>query len=175
MEYIKKNVSLVLGMAIPVLMIIFVAGSIYLPGLFIQPRFNFLYATGGDNYYYNGGQQYVVQNGVLVQNEKKNQPPTGTITESRLFLYDVTRDESREISFDEARGMNLNSNLVSPDDFEVVPGGRGGGIFPFDFNSGVDYNARYVQGHNVSKKINWVRSSGTYYYNDFHFLGWIKQ
>ena len=45
MEIIKKNITLILGISIPILMILFVAGSIYLPGLFIKPHFNFLYVA----------------------------------------------------------------------------------------------------------------------------------
>jgi hypothetical protein len=100
MEAIKKNISLVIGVSIPILMILFVAGSIYLPGLFIKPQFSFLYVSGDDYYY--GQQQYSVQDGKLVKNEIKppeNQnynPPRG---ESKLYLYDVVKNESREVSF----------------------------------------------------------------------------
>lgn len=184
MAFIRKNITLILGMSIPVLMILFVAGSIYLPGLFIQPKFNFLYASGDDYVYYTNGQQYSVQNNKLVNNaikqaENGNHNPFqryGTYTpprnEAKLFVYDVVKNESRQVSFDEAQNLNLDSNGVSPDGFEVVYGSRGDGIFPFFFYAGTDYNARYLKGHNVSKKLN-VQSSGPYNYN-FRFLGWIK-
>ena len=38
----KKHIPLIIGISIPILMILFVAGSIYLPGLFIKPGYNFL-------------------------------------------------------------------------------------------------------------------------------------
>lgn len=175
MEIIKKNITLILGISIPILMILFVAGSIYLPGLFIQPRFNFLYVSGDDYYYYNNEQQYSVQNDRLIKNEIK-QPENGNYNpprgEVKLFIYDVVKNESKQVSFDEAQKLNLDSNNISPDGFEVVYGSRGDGIFPFFFYSGTDYNARYLKGHNVSKKLN-IQLSGSYYYN-FRFLGWIK-
>ena len=118
MEMIKKNITLVLGISIPILMILFVAGSIYLPGLFIKPHFNFVYVSGDDYYYYNYNQrQYSVQNGKLVKSEIKQpenqnyKPPRG---ESKLYLYDVAKNESKEISFEEAQNLNLDSNTKFP-------------------------------------------------------------
>ena len=176
MEMIKKNITLVIGISIPILMILFVAGSIYLPGLFIKPHFNFLYVSGDDSYYYNNGQQYSIQNDKLIKNEIK-QPENSNYTpprvESKLYLYDVTKNESKEISFSEAQNLNLDSNLKSPDDFEVVYGSRDSGFFPFFWGGGTDYNARYLKGHNVSKKLN-LQLNGSSYYNNFRFIGWIK-
>lgn len=177
MDMIKKNITLVMGMAIPILMILFVAGSIYLPGLFIKPHFNFLYVSGDDSYYYyNNGYQYSVQNNKLIKNEIKqpvtpsyNPPPV----EPKLYLYDVVKNESKEVSFDEALNLNLDSSVTSPDEFEVVYGSRGDGFFPFFYGGGTDYNARYLTGHNVSKKLN-LQLNGGSYYNNFRFIGWIN-
>lgn len=175
MEFIKKNITLVLGISIPILMILLVAGSIYLPGLFIHPKYSFLYVSG-DDYYYNNGQRYFVENSRLKKNEitqpedTNNYPPRG---EAKLFIHDVAKNESKEIFFEEAQKLNLDTNNTSPDGFEVVYGGGEGGIFPFFYSGGTDYNARYLKGHNVSKKIN-VQLSGSYYYNNFRFLGWLK-
>lgn len=173
MEFIKKHITLLVGIAIPILMILFIAGSIYLPALFTQPKFDFLYANSDDYYYYNQ-YQYAVQNGKLTRSETHNtsnpdyQPPR----EVRLYMYDVARNESREISFEAAQYLNLDSSIVSPDGFEVTYGSRGESFFPLFFWSDRDYSTRYLQGHNVSKKLN-LQLSGSYY-NNFRFIGWIK-
>jgi len=178
MEFVKKNITLLVGMSIPILMILFVAGSIYLPGLFIQPKFNFLYVSGADSYY--SKYQYSVQNGKLVRSEIQRlenqiyQPPR----EVKLYIYDVAKNESKEISFEEAQNLNLDSSIISPDGFEIVYGSRGEGFFPFFFLSERDYNTLYLKGHNVSKKLN-LQLSGSYYnyynyYDNFRFIGWIK-
>jgi len=177
MEIIKKNITLILGISIPILMILFVAGSIYLPELFIKPHFNFLYVSGDDSYYYyNSGYQYSVQNDKLVKNEIKqpeNQNYNPPRVESKLYIYDVAKNEAKEISFTEAQNLNLDSSVKSPDDFEVVYGSRDSGFFPFFWGGGTDYNARYLSGHNVSKKLN-LQLNGSSYYNNFRFIGWIK-
>lgn len=178
MDTIKKNITLVIGISIPILMILFVAGSIYLPGLFIKPHFNFLYVSGDDSsyYYYNNGYQYSVQNGTLIKNEAKqpeNQNYNPPRVEPKLYLYDVAKNESKEISFAEAQNLQLDSSVKSPDEFEVVYGSRDDGFFPFFYGGGTDYNARYIKGHNVSKKLN-LQLNGSSYYNNFRFIGWIK-
>lgn len=170
MEFIKKNITLIVGTSIPILMILFVAGSIYLPGLFVQSKYNFLYVSGDDYYYYYDQYQYSVQNGKLVRSEiqrpeNQNYQPQ---REVKLYVYDVAKNESKEIFYAEAQNLNLDSNVKSPDGFEIVYGSRGDGFFP----SERDYNTRYLKGHNVSKKIN-LQLSGSYY-NNFRFIGWIK-
>lgn len=171
MGMLKKNLSLVIGVSIPILMILFVAGSIYLPGLFVQPKYNFLYAV--DDYYSQYRYQYDVQGDTLVKNEPtqlvtKSERP---VSEPRLYLYDVAKNESQEIPFENAQLLSLDSRAESPDGFEVVQGNRNGGDLFFFFGSGSDYNTRYLKGNGVSKKLNLDLHRSNSYYN-FHFLGW---
>ncbi len=63
MDY-KKNIPLIVGIAIPLVMIILVGASIYIPRLYVKPQTNFLYQTGGDYY---TSREYVVDNGTLVK------------------------------------------------------------------------------------------------------------
>lgn len=169
---VEKNISLIIGIAIPILMIVFVAASIYLPGLFSPPpKFNFLYVTGDDYYQ---GHEYAVENGKLIKREVKY-PEHYTPRVARLFLHDVTKNESKEISFEDAQKLSLDSNTKSPDGFEVVFGTRDYGIFSL-FAGGGDYDTIYLKGHNTSKKLN-LSSGGAgryYYYYGFRFLGWIR-
>lgn len=174
MEIIKKNITLVLGISIPILMILFVAGSVYLPGLFIKPHFNFLY--GNDDSYYFYGYQYSVQNNKLIRNkieEPANPSYNPPRVEAKLYIYDVTKNEAREISFTDAQNLNLDSNVKSPDGFEIVYGNRTDNFFPFFWGGRTDYNARYLKGHNVSKKLN-LQQNGNPYYNNISVIGWIK-
>jgi hypothetical protein len=163
---ITRNIPLIVGIAIPLLMIVFVALSIYLPTLFVKPKFDFLYAVGG---FY--GTQYSVKNGQLIETYSEYPKYYTPQTETKLFFYDIKKNESQEISFEQAKKFQLDSNIESPDGFEVVYGRRGEGIFPFFFFSERDYQTVYIQGHNLSKKLN-IRLSGAYYQR-FQFLGWV--
>jgi len=175
---IKKNITLIIGVAIPILMILFVAGSIYLPALFIKPQVNFLYSIGGySSYYYETGHQYSVRGSKLTESQPRPvqsqyQPPQKP-EDATLYIYDVVKKESREISFQEAQKLNLDGNLISSDGFEIVYGSRGESFFPFFFGTGTDYNVRYLRGHNVSQKLN-LQLNESSYYNQFDFLGWVK-
>lgn len=172
----KKNISLIIGLAIPILMILFVAGSIYLPGLFIKPEFDFLYVTGS-GYTSTYGEQYTVANGTLIQNKvnpPKDQDYYPPLRPEKLFIYDADKNESLEVSFEEAKLFNLDVNAVSKDGFEIVRGGYDDGIFPLFFGGHSNYNARYLKGHGVSKKLNIPGMKAYDYYDyNFRFLGWI--
>lgn len=161
----KKNIPLLIGVLIPIAMIILVAAAIYLPALFSQPKYDFIYLTG--DYYY--PQYYVDNDGKLVRKDvvppEPNYPPN---TESRLFYHDIKTNESRQISYDEAKDYNLDINIKSPDGYEIV-NGNGAEFFPFFGGSGND--SHYIKGHNASKKLN-LQSQGGYY--NFRFLGWVK-
>lgn len=169
----KKNLPLIAGITIPVLLILFVAGSIYLPGIFIKPKYNFLYLSGTTY-----GQPYFVTNGQLNQNTATSTypqtlyPPSNQPNTPQLFVYDVLQNQSREISFVDAQKLSLDPNIQSPDGFEVISGNGGGGGFPFFSGSNYDYNSRYLVGHNLSKKLNIPAVSN--YYENFTFLGWIN-
>jgi len=166
----KHNIPLIVGLSIPVLMILFVAGSIYLPGVFVHPKTNFLYSySSGYNYNY---QIYAISNGKLIINSNKYPDNILPKTDIKLYIYDVVKNESKEISFYDAQQLSLDSSIKSKDGFEITYGKRGNGIFPFFYFSDIDYNSRYITGHNVSKKLN-LQLNGNYYYS-FQFLGWIN-
>ena len=165
----KKNVSLIVGIAIPILMICLIAVSIYLPLLFAPaPQFNFLYVAG-DSY-----SHYGVKNGSLVKNEVKY-PEHRTPINPRLFIHDVSKNTDQEISFEEAQNLKLDATAKSPDGYEVVYGSSDYGFFPFFFSGGDDYDAMYLKGHSTSKKLELQSSNDRrYYYRNRHFLGWIR-
>lgn len=168
----KKNVSLIIGIAIPVFMIFLIAASIYLPHLFAPaPQYNFLYVIEDG---YGQYRQYGVENGVLVKYEVKY-PEHHTPRDARLFMYNISKNTDQEISFEEAKKLKLDANVKSPDGYEVAYGSSEYGVFPFFFSGGHDYNTMYLKGHNASKKLELQSSNdGRYYYRNRRFLGWIR-
>lgn len=176
MKFIKKNITFILGISIPVAMILFISASVYLPGLFIRPKFNFLYSID-NNSYYDGGHRYSISNGKIIKNEvdlSQRRNAYAPNEDPKLFIHDVAKNESLEISFAEALRLDLDPNIKSPDGFEITSGGHGGGFFPFFYSANTDYNAKYLKGKNIGKKLNLQTSPQQNYYS-FYFLGWIKQ
>ena len=170
MEEKKKNVPLIVALSVPLLMILLTAVSIYLPGLFVKPKINFIFSTDVGYCYQN---RYSVKNGRVVENEFKDVnnnnlcPPNRA---PRIFYYDVQRNTAKEMTFEEAQRFLLDDSLKSPDGFEVVPGNSGGDIFFFNGNS---YYDKYLKKGAFSRRLNIVGASSYYY--DFRFIGWVKE
>jgi len=167
----KKHLSLILGFSIPIVMIIFVAASIYIPGLFVHPKFNFLYTT--NQYYYDN--RYIVNNGRLIYNPPSSDQyydssQVSGLTE--LYLHNVITNESTQISYEQAQDLQLDSSTESPDGFKVENGNESSGFLFFGYSG--DDSSEYLVGHNVSKKLNINTDTSTYDY-PIHFLGWVIQ
>lgn len=167
---IKKNISLIIAIAVPILMIIFVAASIYLPRFFIHPQYNFLYVTGD----YSEAQRYAVDDTQLVKNDLKQPDNYNYRGEAKLYIYDVGSDQSTEVAFIDTRELNLNSNRESVDGFEIVSGDQSHGLFPFSFSSDHDYCSRYISGHNLSRKLVLKQTSSSNGCGNFRFLAWVQ-
>ncbi len=168
----KKNAPLVIGFAIPILVILFVVASIYIPGLFLHPKYSFLYTT--DENYYND-QSYSVNNGrlIVVPQPSPAYPTYRSYTTPQLYIHNVSTNESMPVALQNAQNLTLDPADVSPDGYKIENGNQGDGFFPFFWYDN-NYNAEYLVGHNTSKKLNIVNNGSTYS-DSFHFLGWIIQ
>jgi len=173
----KKNIPLIIGLSIPVLMIIFVSLSIYLPPLFIKPKFNFLYSSGFDYY---SRYRYTVENGKVIAKEikypeDKYASHISRCPEPQIYIYDIQKNEGKAISLEEGQKLNLSPNAKSPDGFEVVTRGYGDfSYFPFIFSRSEGPRA-YIKGNNLSKNLNaTVKADCSYYpYDNVKFIGWV--
>jgi len=177
MSKLKHNIPLLVGILVPLLMIVFVAASVYLPALFVKPTYDFIYTSQNDYRYapYAYGTSYDVENGKIV---KHTTPPPSDVRdleyyknppEPKLYYYDTVANTTKEISFEEAQKYMVDTSVISPDGFELAPASSGGG-FPFSFDNN-EYGKVYIKSKSVSKKLNIQQR----FYNDFSFLGWVKK
>lgn len=171
--HLRQNIPLLVGLAIPVLMILFVAGSIFIPSMFIHPTYDFVYSEGSD--YYNCRWTYEVKNGKYVRMPGIVDPyaPDKTLRDCqiKLYRYDAQKDDSVEVSFEDVEKLALDDRPVSPEGFEIARG-SGGGDFPF-FYGGSSYNDMFLRRGAVSKRIKLHGTNNGYYYYDFRFIGWV--
>lgn len=188
MEFIKKNFAILLAFVLPVAIIVTVALSTYLPSRFLSTHYNFIYSacTDGVNYYsYNCDhylqQHYQVQDGKLVINpvdpkQDLNNNGILDINEKyygRLFLHDTQKNESREITPDEARALVLSGLLTSPDGVTVSGNYTGGADF-FPFGGSSSTYGYYLTRGKAKSKLNLIQNSDRYYYgNNLQFVGWV--
>jgi hypothetical protein len=173
---LKKNIPLIVGLAIPVIMVIVVAATIYLPRLANKPQYDFLYQTGGDYYTQS---QYVVENGKLIKldipdEELEKVPPyerarTKNVT---LYRYDVQTNTNQALSLAEAEVLKLDPNNESPDGFSLTRGSYGGDIFAL-FGGG-SQREWYLKSDKTSFEIDLKNTSDEYWFNNGGtLLGWI--
>jgi len=159
----KEKLPLLVGIGLPILLILYVAVTSYIPSLFVKPKYNFVYAT---NSYYDYNIN-VIGGKISVEPRYTNYGArTYRPQQPTLFLYDVTEDKSKQISLAQAQTYTLDPSNKSPDGFTV---GRresdGYSYFPFFFG-GYD-RGTYLMGKGLNRKI--VDQD---YYN-FKFIGWV--
>ena len=167
----KQNISLIIGLSIPVAMILFIAIAINGPRWFssIEPaEVNFLYTTGQQNPYL----AYSVKDGRLLVTDTtpENATPTAQY-QTHFFIHDVTTNKSREIQLDEAKRLLLDGAVRSPDGFTISDGRRRGW---FIFGYGRYSGERYLVKESYSEKLDLESDSGSnnYYWN-YRFIGWV--
>lgn len=173
----KDNFVIILSFSLPLFFIIFFALSIYLHSFFVFSNYNFVYAACVNDYSYLCvdylKKSYSVIGGKIVLNavDKKENLREGEVYLIRIFLHDTKKNQSREISLDEAQKFRLSSLLTSPDGFNVTGQyGNGSGFILF-YNSG-SYNYYLVKDKN-KKRLNLVNLPKQYNNDNFYFLGWV--
>jgi hypothetical protein len=191
-EFIKKNFVILLAFLLPILLILVVAITTYIPSVLLSTKYNFIYTTCVDNnnyYPYTCNdflqKKYSVVDSKLVVNEiDKDQdlnnnkiPDIKENYTARIFLHDTEKNESREISLQEAQSYILSGLLTSQDGVSVswdpsysrgcndffIFGGCGGSYYGYSLTKGKSHS-----------KLNLINNSDRYYYqNNFQFLGWV--
>lgn len=167
-----QNISLIIGLTIPLAMILFIAIAINGPRWFNAvepPAYDFLYTTGRRNAY----TAFLVKDARLIL-EKSTMPEGVNVPQTlttHFFIHKVAENTSREISEDEAMNLALDPDLRSPDGFSIERGRR---VSWFIFGHSRNNNNRYLMKENYSQKFEWeTRSSNYNYSRSFRFVGWI--
>lgn len=172
----RRNASLIAGILIPVVMLLFVAGTAVLPGLLMHPEYDFLYVTGNDHYRAKQGrlqpiQRYRVEKDKLIVSEPAADAAQdyNPLRDVKLYLHDVAKNRSREISEADAQRLELDTARVSPDGYSVVQNYQAGLMMLFAPSS--NRNARYLVGKWLSRQLE-LETPNTY--TQVRVLGWIK-
>jgi hypothetical protein len=166
---IKKNLALISAIIIPIAMILLIVISIYLPSLFMNPQYDFLYSMSRHFIYNNDN--YVIENEKLLVNTGSSKDGTYGIPDMKFYIYNTNNNSTKEISYEEAQKLRLDSNIKSIDGFEITDGNQESGFFPF-YSFSRNYDSHYLKNSTTSKKLNLKITSN--YYN-FNFIGWIKK
>ena len=176
---ITNNIPLLIGVALPIIIIFTISIIIFTPSLFIKPQYNFLYSNT-DTYYYDYNNRY--SNTYVVEGNHlslSSLPTTTRVTykgdNPPLYLYDVKNNSTHQLDWSEAKNFNIDPGPSSPDGYIVKYLYSNDGIFEL-FGSNGNQNGYVIYKDNGSKKLNGLNSSGYSYYNsgNFKFIGWVK-
>lgn len=164
----KQKFPIILAVLIPIVMIVLVAASIYLPRLYVHPQTDFLYYSES---YYCDNYEVSKDKLVLLPSEHDGNYYDCREDPAELYIYEAATGKSRKISYETARTIPLDVNKVSPDGFEVTNSENDGSYVPFYWGGG-DYDAKYLKGNGATFRIELPEGVSRY---DFNFLGWIKK
>jgi len=171
------NIPLIFAIAIPFIMVLLVAATIYIPSRFSpQPAYNFIYSVRGERAFAPGESYYVyevsdgklIRRQLLYQKDKEYAPPSADRGQ-KLYLYEVKGDKVSAINFEEAQKFILDDNAISPDSFIIDRGAGRENLFSVLFG-GADYNSFYIRKDSVARKLKILQSSYSF---DLNFIAWV--
>jgi hypothetical protein len=191
MGFIKKNFTLLLAFFLPVLLVLAVALSVYIPSLSLSTNYNFVYTScdsGIEKAFYGDcsnylQQRYSVQDRQLTEksvdpkldSDRDGVPDINEGYVARIFLHDTEINESREITTEEAQSLTISNLLTSPDGITISSAWDRGSDF-FIFGGGSSSYGHYLTKGNARKRLNIINDSDRYYYRDnFQFIGWVLE
>lgn len=182
-----SNISLIVGLAIPVVMVALIAAAVLLPGRSFNPTTDFIYATGSYPTYITRSGTTVTQHSLTVKNgtltdttqsyQQVEHPSYPFEKESipRLFLHSTTENTNKELTIDEVQNMKLSAEQKSPDGLTVEFGRRSYGVFPFFFDSGSsNYEQAYLSNQTASKEIQLTSDASSNFFS-FQLVGWVLE
>jgi hypothetical protein len=181
----SSNISLIVGLAIPVLMVLAIAAAVLLPGRNLHPETDFVYAIGQYPTYTTREGDTITQHDLSVKdevltdstqtytpNDRYPSYPVDKESSPRLFLHSTKENTNKEITLEEAKQLRLSSEIKSPDGFKVSFGSRSYGIFPFFLNDNSDMEHAYLSNETASKEIDLATGNARNMYS-FQFVGWV--
>jgi hypothetical protein len=189
MQFIKNNIAVIIAFALPLILILGVASTVYIPGMFLTTDYNFVYISCDNqgNYYRYDCTNYLGNGYSVVNNKLVYQAPAdpkydgnsdgvadaNQLSNVRIFLHDNKTNSGREIELAEAQALVLSSLITAPDGVSVDSSySRNGGFFPF-FDGSSNYGHYLTKGRST-KRLNLINENGNdYYYNNFKFIGWV--
>lgn len=160
---IKHKLPLLIGVGLPLFLVLWVIVFAYfLPKIFVNPDYNFIYAIG-----YNSKYVSVYNQRIQLDTQLSKKDDLSYLSGLDFYLYDVQNEENIPLTLDEARSYRLDSSEKSPDGY-IVRSKKDGDFFffPFFWSSN--------RGYYISKNTTWVKQiflKGDYYY--FKWLGWV--
>lgn len=169
----KKNLTLYIAIALPLIFIIIVAVAIYIPKNFTNTQYKLVYT---DNSYEVFKNSYFVENGKIVSRpnvELLKYPPEDLKyyqDSGKLYLYDFETNTTTEITLAEAQKYNAYRGPSSPDGYSVERNYSSAGIFEIFGSYDNGYQFYLVNSKGAKNQIVGLQSD----YYELNIIGWVK-
>ena len=189
-NFIKENLVLVIGLALPVLLIVlFFVATVIPKSMGTPPQYEMLFTT--TKYNYQNKPEYVidfnVKNQQLMVNSKKNDEKNYNNATKILMAYDGKTETVREIKIDaskltegnevlleETKNLSIDTGVISPDGYTLEgPNYGGNGLVGGLFGGGYRNTGYRLKKGGVGYKV--PNMQPDYYYSQLQFIGWIAK
>lgn len=151
-----KDLALLFG--VPVIIVLILAGFVYIPRTLANPGYDFIYCEG-----YSCDEMYGVDASGLIRIRLGTE--RHSYNSASLFYYDVSEDSTREIETTEALEFKVDDNSKSPDGYTLQHNTGGGGFLFWD-----SYQNNWSLSKGLaSKPVNLDRGG----YGDKKLMGWV--
>lgn len=186
-NWIKENLVLAVGLALPLLLILLFFLATVLPkSLGTPPQYEMLFTTV--KYDYQNKPEVVlsfnVKNKALMVNAKKSDVKNNA-NFTKLMAYDAKTETLREIAIDtskltdgvevpveEVKNVAIDTSSVSPDGYTLEgPNYGGSGLVGSLFGGGYRNSGYRLKKGSVGYKV--PNQQPDYYYNQLQFVGWM--
>lgn len=187
----KEHYPLLLALSLPILLFIGVWVTNFLPGLFSQPKYNFIYFNARELPYGASSEFYtidpytkkIVKDEITFSDYYWKNNPSETISSARakfifptLYLYDVSSKISKPITLEDANNFIIDNSVKSPDGYEITHGQKASFDFIFP-NTYTDYSSWVLSKSGQTIDLNLmkdpIKESAYYPSYNVKFLGWI--
>lgn len=181
----STNISLFIGLALPVVMVAIISAVVFFPSKSLHPTTDFIYVVGSYPSYTtrNGNDatqhDFSIKNGKIVDatttyNDRGAYipyPPEKDGT-PRFFIHHTSTNTNEEVDLKYLDNFTLSSDRTSPEGLTLTFGKRSYGVFPFFFDSSTDREHAYLSTNKASKEITLISDTSINYY-EFQLVGWV--
>ena len=197
----KQNTKIFIGLALPVVVLLIVVGSVIFPRMFFTPKYDFVYGLGGTCANYNCNfpntygvtrdwYPYRIVDGKIIKDTdipivSVYDPVKQVSTNQKLqisqypdlYIYHVATGSFEKLTDANIAALSISNGGSAPDG-TVVEGNsdsHSGGLISEVLVGGSRYSYNlYLKNKSYSQKIT-VRNGDSGYYSsgDFNFLGWV--
>ncbi|OGY31688.1 MAG: hypothetical protein A3C02_00305 [Candidatus Andersenbacteria bacterium RIFCSPHIGHO2_02_FULL_45_11] len=181
----SAKISLIIGLALPALMVAIIAGLVFLPSKTLHPTTDFIYVVGPYPSYVTRTGDTTTQHDTTITSGKLTHTTTSYAERDgytpypfeknsapRFFIHHTQTDTNDEIPVEEISKLTLSPEKKSPDGFTLAFGKQSYGVFPFFFNGDTNREHAYLSTERASKEITLVSDTSVNYY-EMQLVGWV--